>query len=302
MTRQKERIGFIGVGLMGHGMAKNILAKGWPLCVIAHHNRVPIDELVSQGASEAESLMAMADCCDVIFLCVTSSAEVEKIVLGTNGLLASGKRGLVIVDTSTAHPASTRLINAQVRAKGMLFCDAPLSRSPARAEQGELSCLVAAERELFDRLEPIIGAYSELTIHAGETIGVAHQVKLINNFIALGYASIWSEAYATCARAGIAPQVLHEFVSSSGLNCVNFQNFSKYALEGDATRHKFTIANAEKDLRYYTQYVDGMQLGSSVADSVYNTLKMAVSSGFAERFVPELIEAVIKNYNATERN
>ncbi len=297
MTQHKERIGFVGVGLMGHGMAKNILAKGWPLQVIANRNRVPVDDLVSKGASEAKSYAEMAGSCDIIFLCVTSSIEVEQVVLGEEGLAVSGKPGLVIVDTSTSHPDSTRKINQQLRADGMLFCDAPLSRSPQRAEQGELACLVAAEAKLFERIKPVIDAYSEQIIHAGETIGVAHQVKLMNNFVALGFASVWSEAYATCVHAGIAPQVLYDFLSGSGLNCTNFQNFSKYILHQDPTGQKFTIANAAKDLRYYTQYVDGMQLGSAVADSVFNNLKIAVRNGYQDRFVPELTAAVMENNN-----
>ncbi len=292
----KPKIGFIGVGLMGHGMAKNIVAKGWELSVIAHRNRKPVESLVEAGAREAASLAELAQSSDIVFLCVTSSVEVEQVVLGDDGLIANGARGMVIVDTSTSHPESTAQVNAKAREAGMLFCDAPLSRSPARAEEGKLVSLIAAEKELYERIKPVVAAYSEIIIHAGEDVGMAHQVKLMNNFIAMGYAAVWAEGYATCLAAGIDPKVLHEFVSSSGLDCLNFQNFSKFVLSGDGAGHKFAIANCEKDLRYYTSYVDSMKLGSAVADNVYNTYKLAVRRGFGDKFVPELTAAVMDSY------
>ena len=103
----KPVIGFIGVGLMGHGMAKNIVEKGYPLVVMAHRNREPVDDLIARGASEVGSPKAMAECCDIIHLCVSGSPQVESNIHGPEGILASARRGLIVVDCSTSDPVST---------------------------------------------------------------------------------------------------------------------------------------------------------------------------------------------------
>ena len=113
----KERIGFIGVGLMGHGMAKNIVEKGWPLTVLARRKREAVDDLKSRGAKEAASPRAVADASDIVVLCVTGSPQVEAIVEGPDGLASAGKP-LMIVDCSTSEPASTRRLAADARAEG----------------------------------------------------------------------------------------------------------------------------------------------------------------------------------------
>ena len=125
-------IGFIGVGLMGHGMAKNIVTKGWPLVVMGHRNREPVDHLVSLGAREAGSARELGRSCDIVHLCVTGSPQVEALVRGGEGLLASPKPGLVIIDCSTSNPVSTLALADECRARGVSFVDAPLSRSPRR--------------------------------------------------------------------------------------------------------------------------------------------------------------------------
>ena len=96
------KVGFIGVGLMGHGMAKNIVEKGFALTVMGHRNREPVEDLVARGASEATSARKLAETCDVIFLCVTGSPQVEAMIRGADGLIASGREGLIVIDCSTS--------------------------------------------------------------------------------------------------------------------------------------------------------------------------------------------------------
>ena len=104
----KPTIGFIGVGLMGHGMAKNLVAKGYPLVVLGHNNRAPVEHLISLGAKEAKSPRKLAAQCDIVHLCVTGSPQVEANLRGPDGVLASGKKGLIVIDCSTSNPVSDR--------------------------------------------------------------------------------------------------------------------------------------------------------------------------------------------------
>ena len=289
---KKNRIGFIGAGLMGHGMAKHIQKGGWPLTVVAHKNRAPIERLVEQGATEAASVAELARESDIIFLCVTGSPQVESVVLGPGGILENARKGAIVVDATTSTPDSTRRINKTLRDAGILFADAPLGRSPAMAEEGKLTSFIAAETPLFETLRPILESYCEIVIHVGETAGRAHEMKLINNFIAMGFSAIWAEAYSACIASGNDPKILHAIVSGGGMNCLNFQNFSKYPVEGDMAGHKFSIANCGKDMDYFIRFLDGLGHGTVVSDGVRQIFKLAVANGHGENYVAGLLRFV----------
>ena len=125
-----KRVGLIGVGLMGHGIGKNILKKGFELTVMAHRNRVPVDDLVKLGAKELGSPHAVAKASDMVILCVTGTPQVEATVYGEYGLLSAVRDGFIIADCSTAEPHSTLKIAADVEAKGGHFVDTPMVRTP----------------------------------------------------------------------------------------------------------------------------------------------------------------------------
>jgi 3-hydroxyisobutyrate dehydrogenase-like beta-hydroxyacid dehydrogenase len=119
------RIGFVGVGMMGHGAAKNIVEKGFPLSILGHRNRQPVEDLIRRGATEAKTATDMARDCDVIFICVTGTPQVEEVVFGENGLLAGIMPGTVVAECSTAMPESTLKIAAAIEARGGRFLDMP---------------------------------------------------------------------------------------------------------------------------------------------------------------------------------
>ncbi|HLL19454.1 MAG TPA: NAD(P)-binding domain-containing protein, partial [Rubrivivax sp.] len=152
-----ENIGFIGAsGLMGHGMAKNLLAKGHALTLTVHRTRDRVADLLQAGATEAPSLQALATGRDVIFICVSGSPQVEASM---DGLLDGAQPGLVIVDCSTSEPDSTARLRARCAAGGVEFVDVPLSRTPVEAEAGRLNVMMGAEPAVFARLEPVIKAF-----------------------------------------------------------------------------------------------------------------------------------------------
>ncbi|MFM8766489.1 MAG: NAD(P)-dependent oxidoreductase, partial [Rubrivivax sp.] len=150
------RIGFIGAsGLMGHGMARNLLAKGHSLTLAVHRNRERVEDLLAAGASEAASAQDVAAASDLVFICVTGSPQVEATVIGANGLLAGAHPGLMIVDCSTSEPDSTGRLREQCTAQGVPFIDAPLSRTPVEAEAGRLNVMVGADQSVFECLQPV---------------------------------------------------------------------------------------------------------------------------------------------------
>ena len=195
-----ERIGFIGIGLMGHGMAKNLLAKGYPLAFKVHRNRDNLADLLSAGAVEAKNTPALVAASDIIFFCVTGSPQVEQIIYGSDGLLAAARDSLTIVDCSTSEPTSTARIRADLAAAGVTYIDAPLARTPKEAEEGRLNTMVGAEPRDFERLQPVMKAFCENVIHVGPP-GHGHVLKLVNNFLALSIAASTAEAFAVAAKS-----------------------------------------------------------------------------------------------------
>jgi 3-hydroxyisobutyrate dehydrogenase-like beta-hydroxyacid dehydrogenase len=291
MNTDKPRVGFIGLGLMGHGMAKNLVAKGFPLTVRVHKNRQAAEDILAAGAREARTNAELATNSDVVILCVTGSPQIEEIVYGENGILGVARDGLIVVDTSTAEPASTAKIRDDLAPKGTLYVDAPLARTPKEAEEGRLNTMVGADEATFAQLKPVFSAYCENVIHVGPP-GHGHILKLINNFIAQAIATATAEACAACAKSGVSIKKLHELISAGAVNSGIFQMMVGKMLEGgDLAGLKFTLVNAMKDLRYYTHFAEALPIPAIVGEAVHQSLVTANLLGFGDKYVASLIEA-----------
>ncbi len=284
------RIGFIGLGLMGHGIAKNLVGKGFPLTVRAHRNRKPLEDILAAGAREMATNAELARAADIVFLCVTGTPQVEDVVYGASGLLAQARPGLIVVDTSTAEPASTAAIRADFRAKGAEFVDAPLARTPKEAEEGRLNIMVGAEEAVFAQLKPVLAAFCENIIHAGPP-GHGHTLKLVNNFLAMSIATATAEAVATAAKAGLSLAKLHEVISAGAVSSGIFQLIlGRILQDGDLSGLKFTLVNAMKDLRYYTHLAESLPSSAVLGEAVHQSLVQANLLGFGDKYVASLVE------------
>lgn len=287
----KQRIGIVGAGLMGHGIAKNLVEKGFPLVVRAHRNRAPIDDLVKRGAKEVATNADLARNADIVILCVTGAPQVEEVIFGPEGVAGAAQPGLIVVDTSTSEPATTTRMREALAAREVRFVDAPLARTPVEAEQGRLNTMVGADDATFAELKPVLAAYCENIVHAGPP-GHGIVLKLINNFIAQAICTATAEGVAAAAKSGLSIRKLHEVISAGAVNSGLFQMLVGRMLEGgDLTGLKFTLANAAKDLRYYTHFTESMMLPSVVGEAVHQSLVTANALGFGDRYVASLIEA-----------
>jgi 3-hydroxyisobutyrate dehydrogenase-like beta-hydroxyacid dehydrogenase len=292
MTMQgKETIGFIGVGLMGHGMAKNIVEKGYPLTVMGHRNRAPVEDLLKRGAKEAKSPKEIGAASSIVFLCVTGSREVEAVIRGPEGLAAGMKPGSIIVDCSTSDPTSTMAMADELKAHGIIFVDAPLSRTPKEAWEGMLDTMVGATPDVFARLKPVLDTWAGRVIHIGNT-GDGHRMKLLNNFISMGYAALYSEALTLAEKVGITPDRFDSVVRGGRMDSPFYQTFMRYTLEGDRDAHKFTLQNAYKDMRYLESMADAAGVANPMGNAVKNAFGLAVAAGKGQDYVPMLAENV----------
>jgi len=287
----KTRIGFIGVGLMGHGIAKNIVEKGYPLTVLGHRNRQPVDDLLRRGAAEAKSPAELARRSDIIFLCVTGSPQVEDIVFGKDGLLDGMAAGKIVADCSTAEPTSTVKVAAAIAERGGRFVDTPLVRTPKEAEEGRLVVMTGGDAATLAEMRPVLETFAEIIVHAGP-LGAGHKLKLINNFLVLANAAAVAEAIATAMKAGVDLKALTEIATSGGADSVMLRRLAKYYLEGDDGLAKFAIGNATKDTRYYTHMAEAAPAASFIGEAVHQTYQLATIQGFGDKYLPRLVDAL----------
>lgn len=293
MSMSKERIGFIGVGLMGHGMAANIVGKGYPLTVMANRNREPVEDLIKRGANEAKTPKAVAEASDIVFLCVTGAPQVETIVNGPDGLKAGARRGMAIVDTSTSEPTLTRRLAEELAPLGITFLDAPLSRTPKEAWEGKLDVMAGGSEADLARVRPVIDCFAGRVIHVGPT-GAGHTMKIVNNFVSMGYAALYAEALAVAKANGVAPKAVNAVMGGGRMDCGFFQTFFKYVVERDENAHRFTLSNAHKDMRYCANMAQASGIANPLGNAVKNYFAMAEAQGNGGKYVPMLSDEVAR--------
>jgi 3-hydroxyisobutyrate dehydrogenase-like beta-hydroxyacid dehydrogenase len=283
----KSRIGYIGVGLMGHGAAKNIVEKGHPLTIMGHRNRAPVEDLVKRGAKESQSPAEIARDSDILFLCLPSSVEVEATVYGAGGVLEGAHAGLILVDSTTADPSSTRRIANDLGSKGARMLDAPLGRTPREAEEGKLSTYVGGDPGTVKAVRPVMECYADTIVEVG-ALGMGHTLKLINNFISIGTCAVISEAAATAAKVGVDMRKFYEVISAGGANSKMFQMVMPWVLEGDDSHLKGPLRIAGKDMRFYTKLAEQAPVAAFIAQAVNQTLHLFNVRGHGDRFLPVL--------------
>ena len=281
----------VGIGLMGHGIASNLLKHGYPLMVLNHAGNQPLDQLLAAGAQTADHCVYLASQVDVVILCVTGSPQVEAVLLGDKGLLHGLKQGTIVIDCSTAVPSSTIRMAQAVTKAGGYFLDAPMTRTAKEAAQGRLNLLVGGSPETFAQCKPILDCFAENITHAGP-VGAGHQMKLLHNFVSLGSACLLAEAAASAQKAGIDSGVFVDVLSKGGGWGAALERLKSFILEGDSSGLKFTIDNAKKDLSYYNAMASELFADSTIASAVLSTLAQASKTGQGQAYVPELVRMI----------
>lgn len=282
----KSTVGIIGVGLMGHGIASNIAKKGWPLGYLRHEGNQPTADLDALGARAFDDRQELARASDIVILCVSGTPQVEDVLYGEKGLLKAIRPGTVIIDCSTAIPSSTEAIAAATAAAGGRFLDAPMTRTPLEAAEGRLNLLIGGDRALFDEIEPLLATFSENRFYAGKA-GSGHKLKLLHNFVSLGFVTLLGEAAACARKGGIAPEVFIDVLRKGGGHGAALDRVAPFVLEGDPSKQKFAIANAQKDLSYYARMADDLNAADAVASGILSALDALMRNGFGQSYLSE---------------
>lgn len=282
---QTYRVGLIGVGLMGHGIARSLLRSGHRLGFLQHPGNQPVDDLVTAGATPWESGRDVARNADVVILCVTGSPQVNAVLLDAGGVLEGLRPGTVVIDCSTALPGSTSGVARRVTEAGGRFMDAAMTRTPKEAEEGRLNLIVGAPEALFADMLPVLESFAETITHAGD-VGAGHTLKLLHNFVSLGFTAVLAEAVVASRRAGIDDGSLLEVLGNGGGGGVILERLRPYIERDDPSGFRFSVANANKDIGYYRTMVQDLGSAQAIADAVGELYASIDDQGAS---VPELI-------------
>lgn len=284
-----QRVGMIGIGLMGRGIARNVLKHGYALSLLDHPGNQPIDDLLAAGAHVRKTPAEVAADSEALILCVTGAPQVEAVLTGEDGAAKSLSSGTVVIDCSTSLPETSLSMAAVAEAVGAKFLDAAMTKLPQHAEAGTLNLLVGGDAPVLERVRPLLAAFSESIIHVGP-VGAGHRMKLLHNYVSLGSMALLCEVAAHARHAGFEMSTLIDVLAAGGGAGVALQRVSPFLLQGDSSNVPFFLSNALKDLTYYCQTASEAHAACGIAAAVRSTLEAAVSAGHGQAFFPELAE------------
>lgn len=270
-----ERIGFIGLGIMGRGMAANILRAGFPLTV---WNRTPgrADELVAAGAQVATSPADLAARSDIVISCVSDTPDVEAVLFGPQGVIEGARAGMLVIDMSTISPQGAQQFAARLHDHGIGFLDAPVSGGSEGAARGTLSIMVGGPAPLVERAMPVFQAMGKTITHVGDH-GAGQTVKLVNQILVVGTMLAISEALVFAQASGVDLEKTLAAVSGGAAGSWMLSNRGPQVIRRD-WRPGFTIDLQQKDLRLVLAAADAVgapMLTTSTVFHLYRTLQQA---------------------------
>ncbi len=284
-----DRIGFIGLGIMGRPMARNLIKAGFPLTVW-NRSRPGIDELVTEGAAEGSSPADVAQRSDVVITIVGDSPDVEEVALGRGGIIEGAHPGLVHVDMTTMSPQVTRRIGERLAEAGVEMLDAPVSGGQQGAIDGKLSIMAGGRKETLERCRPVLEAMGRKIVYCGPS-GAGQTVKLCNQ-IAVAMTNLgMCEALVFAVRSGIDPRVMIEAVSAGAGTSWQLQNLAPRIVERDF-RPGFKVAHQRKDLRLALEAAEKLAAplpGTALVQQMFSALE---ADGLGDEGTQALVKAL----------
>ena len=281
-----KNIGFIGVGYMGYGIAKNILKHKNNLFVIANKNRKPIEKIVSDGAEEVKSFEDFySKNLDAMFMCVTNTPIAKLISEKISNILDSKT---LIIDITTHNKTGSMETEEIFKAKKINYVECPVMGGPVQAEEGILGGIVGASDENFKIAEPYFNFFCKEYFHFGP-VGMGAKSKLLNNFLSLGNAALVNHLAKSATEMGLDLKKVFDVAKLGSGNSAALNRVFDNLLKGDFTGFKFTASNSVKDLTYIQDLLKDFPEAEKVAEVNKNYFQKAVDDGYGENFISELI-------------
>lgn len=284
-----ERIGFIGLGIMGRGMAANLLKAGFPLTVW-NRTIARMQELVAQGARAGASPADVAERSDIVVICVSDTPDVEEVILGERGVIQGARPGSLVIDCSTISPKATREIADKLAERRIFMLDAPVSGGSEGAAKGTLSIMVGGEREQFERALPVFQAMGKTITHVGGH-GAGQTVKLVNQVLVVGNCIAMCEALMLAQAGGVDLRKTYEAISQGAAGSWMFTHRAPQILARD-WRPGFTIDLQEKDLRLVLEAADELGAPLLVTSLVFQLYRTLQAQGLGNEGNHALVKAL----------
>lgn len=284
-----EKIGFIGLGIMGQGMAHNLLRAGHDL-MVWNRTAVKMTPLIEAGAKPADTPAHLAQTCDIIFICVSDTADVEAVILGPDGVIHGAQPGALVVDHSTISPHATREIARQLNENGVHLLDAPISGGSEGAAKGTLSIMIGGEASQLARAQPYLEAMGQTITHVGDQ-GAGQTVKLVNQILVIGTMISLSEALLFAEAGGLDLEKTLTAVSGGAAGSWTLSNRGPQVIARD-WRPGFTIDLQQKDLRLVLEAADQMGIPALTTSLVFNLYRTLQAQGLGHEGNHALIKAL----------
>ena len=278
-----ETVGFIGLGNMGGGMAGNIQKAGYPM-VVYDLREEAARPLLDGGARLANSPAEVARLSDVTFTSLPGPAEVEEVATGSEGVLAGINPGGIYVDLSTSRPTLIREIEPKFRQKGCHVLDAPVSGGKSGAASRNLAVMVGGEREIFDRIKPLLDAFGDKVFYAG-TIGAGSVAKLVHNMIGHGVRQAIAEGLTLGVKAGVEAEALWECVRRGSLGRMSglHEGIARTVFKGEFEPASFALSLSRKDVGLATELGREYNVPMPVANLVEQIAIQGMNRGWGDR-------------------
>ena len=292
-----SKIGFVGLGLMGSAMVGRLQDCNYQMIVLGNKDRTGLEKAVARGGREAVSGSDLANESDVIMLCMGTSDQVEERILGHEGIINGLSPGKVIIDFGTSLPSSTKKIAEKIADTGAAILDAPLGRTPHHAKEGLLNIMAAGDKNIFDKVSPILKNLGENVFYLGG-LGTGHTSKLMNNFFGMTIANAMAEVFAVADVSGVSRETVYKVISAGPLHSSMMDFISAFGLEGDKSKLEFAVKNAHKDVNYYRLMTEKLGIDSIMSESANKALTEARDTGYDEAMVCEMIDFFQNHYSA----
>jgi len=282
-----NRIGFIGAGLMGFGMAKCLLKNGLEVNVLPHKNSEPIEKLKNLGARVAKDYRDLLLDTNGLISCLPNAEIVEKLA---KELVTEFKPGMFWIDTTTSKPATSKKIAVLLQEKGVFFADAPVTGGPAQSIEGQLASLVGCDQDDFPKVEEIVGLFSKVVRHFG-VVGSGNIAKLLNNLVSQGMVILLADAFLSAEIMGVNRQALYDVMEAGAVRSGTLEKMVKPYLSGNYDGSQFSITNALKDLRYVNELMNETLPGHvGLTDDLIKRLERQVNEGRGSSYVSNLLK------------
>ena len=282
-----KNIGFIGVGYMGYGIAKNILKHKNYLFVIANKNRKPIDKIVNEGAEEVKSFEDFANKnLDALIMCVTNT-PIAKLISEKISKVLNSKT--LIIDITTHNKTGSIETEQIFKSNNINYIECPVMGGPGQAEEGILGGIVGGSDENFKLSEPYLKMFCKDYFYFGP-VGMGAKSKLLNNFLSLGNAALVNHLAKTATELGLDLQKVFDVAKLGSGNSAGLIRIFESLLKGDFKGFKFTATNSVKDLSYIQDLLKDFPEAEKVAEVNKNYFQKAVDDGYGESFISELID------------